>query len=93
MIEAFHAVVTYGAMRGSRRSKNLAGEAVLQFDADVFHHDFFGTWGWAVGGPVSPVGPVLALHLAFNILCFGLGGSRDDAGVTEGRPEQVGQDK
>ena len=93
MIEALHAVVAYRAMRGSRRSKNLAGEAVLQFDADVFHHDFFGTRGWAVGGPVGSVGPILALHLAFNVLCFGLGGSRDDSGVAEGRPEQVGHDK
>ncbi len=84
MVKAFDAVVTNGTMRGSRRPKDLAGEAVFQLYANVFHHHFFGAGRRPISRAVGTVGSaVLIFHLILDVCGLRRGCARYYAGVTK----------
>ena len=88
MVESLDAIVAYGTVRGSRRSKYFASEAVLELDGLVAYQHLSGAGRWTVGS--SAVGSSsLDFYLTLNVPSFSLGGPGYDPGITEGSLEQI----
>ena len=77
VVEPLDAVVADGAVRGAGRSEDLAGEAVLELDRLVLHHDLLGAGRRAVGGAAGAVR--LDLDLTLRVPGLLLRRSRDYA--------------
>ena len=73
MVEPLDAVVADGAVRGSGRTEDLAGEAVLQLHRLVADEDLLGPGRGPVRCPVAPVR--LDLDLTLRVPSFVLGGA------------------
>ena len=77
VVEPLDAVVADGAVRGAGRAEDLAGEAVLELDRLVLHHDLLGAGRRAVGGAAGAVR--LDLDLTLSVPGLLLRRSRDYA--------------
>ena len=77
VVEPLNTVVADGAVGGSRRAEDLAGEAVLQLDRLVADEDLLGPGRRPVSCPIPAVR--LDLDLALRVPGLVLGGTGDDA--------------
>jgi len=77
MVESLDAIVANGAVGGSGRPKNLAGETILQFDCLISNKDFSCSWRRAKRASICAI--ALNLNLSLGFPSFLSRRSRNDA--------------